>query len=193
MPSSARCTNFREGRPAAAKREAGQCDDHPDEVGTIRHGTAASTSQKTQACPKASPNRSRHRSADPRRAEGHCTGARLSGLFFWTVQLRSRWRLCRLRMRHTPCGYGPFSFRPRPKGAPAAPRAVGRGGARERAQFSPQAETELSGLCDDDNGGCIPLDKPPAGAGHPPAIGQKTQYLRIRSNSSGAAPPPRAE
>ena len=41
-------------------------------------------------------------------------------------------------------------------GAPAAPRAVGRGGAREQAQFSPQAETELSGLCDDDNGGRIP-------------------------------------
>ena len=36
-----------------------------------------------------------------------------------------------------------------PKGAPAAPRAVGKGGARERVQFSPQAETELSGLCDD--------------------------------------------
>ena len=46
-------------------------------------------------------------------------------------------------------------------GVPAAPRAVGRGGARERAQFSPQAETEPSGLCDDDNGGRIPLDKPP--------------------------------
>ena len=117
MPSSARCTNFREGRPAAAKREAGQCDDHPDEVGTIRHGTAASTSQKTQACPKARQNRSRHRSADPRRAEGHCTEARLSGLFFWTV-------------------HGPFSFRPRP---------------------------------------------------------QKTRHRRIRSNSSGTAPPPRAE
>ena len=28
----------------------------------------------------------------------------------WTVQSRSRWRLCRLRMRHTPCGYGPFLF-----------------------------------------------------------------------------------
>ena len=41
-------------------------------------------------------------------------------------------------------------------GAPAAPRAVGRGGAREQAQFSPQAETELSGLCDDDNGGAHP-------------------------------------
>ena len=52
-------------------------------------------------------------------------------------------------------GRGAFSFWARPKGAPAAPRAVGRGGARERAQFSPQAETELSGLCDDDNGGCI--------------------------------------
>ena len=56
---------------------------------------------------------------------------------------------------------------------PAAPRAVGRGGARERAQFSPQAETELSGLCDDDNGGRIPrgsgplreqnLPRPPGG------------------------------
>ena len=49
-------------------------------------------------------------------------------------------------------------------GVPAAPRAVGRGGARERAQFSPQAETEPSGLCDDDNGGRIPLDKPPCGS-----------------------------
>ena len=47
-------------------------------------------------------------------------------------------------------GRGAFSFGARPKGAPAAPRAVGRGGARERAQFSPQAETELSGLCDDE-------------------------------------------
>ena len=53
-------------------------------------------------------------------------------------------------------------------GAPAAPRAVGRGGARERAQFSPQAETELSGLCDDDNGGRIPRGNGPlAGASLP--------------------------
>ena len=36
------------------------------------------------------------------------------------------------------------------KGAPAkSDDFVGRGGARERAEFSPQAETELSGLCDD--------------------------------------------
>ena len=39
---------------------------------------------------------------------------------------------------------------------PPTPRVVGRGGARERAQFSPQVETELSGLCDDDNGGWKP-------------------------------------
>ena len=49
------------------------------------------------------------------------------------------------------------------KGAPAAPRAVGKGGARERAQFSPQAEMELSGLCDDAMGGASRMDKPPGG------------------------------
>ena len=52
----------------------------------------------------------------PSRAEGHCTGARLSGLFFWTV-------------------HGPFSF--------------------------PQDGKE--------NGGCIPLDQPLAGAKIPEA------------------------
>ena len=54
--------------PAAAKREAVQCDDYPDAIGTIRHGTAVSTSQKMIACPKTRQNRSRHRYADPRRA-----------------------------------------------------------------------------------------------------------------------------
>ena len=44
---------------------------HPDEVGTIRHGTAVSTSQKTIACPKVRPNRSRHRYVDPRTATLH--------------------------------------------------------------------------------------------------------------------------
>ena len=39
-------------------------------------GQQLQESQKRIACPKASPNRRRHRSADPRRAEGHCTGAR---------------------------------------------------------------------------------------------------------------------
>ncbi len=68
-------------------------------------------------------------------------------------------------------GRGAFSFWARPKGAPAAPRAVGRGGARERAQFSPQAETELSGLCDDAMGGAPPWERPPAGADIPRAAG----------------------
>ena len=57
-------------------------------------------------------------------------------------------------------GRGAFSFGARPKGAPAAPRAVGRGGARERAQFSPQAETELSRLCDDAMGAHPPWNRP---------------------------------
>ena len=78
-------------------------------------------------------------------------------------------------------GTARFLFGQDRKGAPAAPRAVGRGGARERAQFSPQAETELSGLCDDDNGGCIPAgqaplrEQPPPKGCHPL---QNAQYPR---------------
>ena len=56
----------REEQPAAAKIDAGPCVNHPDEVGTIRHGAAVPTSQKSIACPKAGPNRGRHRYADPR-------------------------------------------------------------------------------------------------------------------------------
>ena len=99
-------------KPAAAKREAIQCDDHPDEVGTIRHGTAVTKIAEESSVPDGqlksalAPIR-----RPPSRAEGHCTGARPSGLFFWTV-------------------HGPFSF--------------------------PQDGKE--------NGGCIPLDQPPAGA-----------------------------
>ena len=59
------------------------------------------------------------------------------------------------------------------KRAPAAPCAVGRGGAGERAQFSPQAETELSGLCDDDNGGRTPVGTAPAGAEPPRAVNNR--------------------
>ena len=60
----------------------------------------------------------------PSRAEGHCTGARLSGLFFWTV-------------------HGPFSF--------------------------PQDGKE--------NGGCIPLDQPLAGAKIPEAAVRRPASL----------------
>ncbi len=46
-----------------------------------------------------------------------------------------------------------LDFADRPKGPPAKSSkaiSLGRGGARERARFSPQAETAHSGLCDDE-------------------------------------------
>ena len=105
--------------------------------------------QKGLACPKARPNRSRHRFAAPPSARRATAPERIQAPF----------SLDRAR---------PVSLLARPKGAPAAPRAVGRGGARERAQFSPQAETELSGLCDDDNGGRIPRGSGPLREQNPP-------------------------
>ena len=45
-------------------------------------GRQSQESQKGIACPKARQNRSRHRYADPRRAEGHCTGARQAPFSF---------------------------------------------------------------------------------------------------------------
>ena len=51
-------------------------------------------------------------SEDPRIEANLCERARSRPAFFLLDRpLRSRWRLCRLRMRHTPCGCGPFSFR----------------------------------------------------------------------------------
>ena len=47
-------------------------------------GRQSGEPQKTLACPKAGPNRRLHRYADPRRAEGHCTGAR-QRFSLWTV------------------------------------------------------------------------------------------------------------
>ena len=73
------------------KEKQGQCVNHPATSAPSVTGRQSQESQKTQACPKVRRNRSRHRYADPRRAEGNCTGARQSGLFFWT-------------------GRGPFSF-----------------------------------------------------------------------------------
>ena len=117
-------------------------------------GRQLQKSQKAIACPKVRQNRRLHRYADPRRARRATAPERAQAAFSFGP--------CTAR----------FLFR-KTEGAPAAPRAVGRGGARERAQFSPQAETELSGLCDDDNGGRIPrgsgplreqnLPRPPGG------------------------------
>ena len=107
--------------------------------------------QKMIACPKAGQNRRLHRSADPRRAEARTRRSASKRSFL----------LDRAR---------PVSLLARPKGAPAAPRAVGRGGAREQAQFSPHTETRLSGLCDDM--GVHPAGQALPGRGqHPPAAG----------------------
>ena len=54
-----RCPGGRDGlhqlpsttKPAAAKREAIQCDNHPDEVGTIRHGTAVTKIAEEHSVP----------------------------------------------------------------------------------------------------------------------------------------------
>ena len=59
---------WRSGR--RRKRSWSNASLHPDAVGTIRHGTAVTTSQKMIACPKASPNRRLHRYADPRARGG---------------------------------------------------------------------------------------------------------------------------
>ena len=98
-------------RPAAAKREAEtmrqpprQPPHHPPRDGSIQE------SQKRIACPKARQNRRLHRSVDPRQRGGTKVPERAKRFSLWTVRLRSRWRLCRLRMRHTPCGYDPFLF-----------------------------------------------------------------------------------
>ena len=105
-------------------------------------------------------------------AEGHCTAAR-----------HTLFSLDRAR---------PISLLARPKGAPAAPRAVGRGGARERAQFSPQAETELSGLCDDDNGGRIPAGQAPLREQNPPRPppGGPTVFRRVSASGPPGSSPP---
>ena len=70
MPLSARCASSPEGQPAAAKREAIPCDNHPDKVGTPAAGRQLRKSQKAQACPKAGQNRRLHRYVDLRQRGG---------------------------------------------------------------------------------------------------------------------------
>ena len=42
-------------KPAAAKREAPQCDDHPDDLRTIRHGTAVTKIAEEHSVPEGRP------------------------------------------------------------------------------------------------------------------------------------------
>ena len=56
-----------------------------------------------------------------------------------------------------------------PPSKPSAAGSMGKGGARERTQFSSQTETEWSGLCDD------------AAAGRPGAVGRKMAELLMQN------------
>ena len=70
-------------RPAAAKREAAQCDDHPDALRTIRHGTAVGGIAEENSVPEGQPKSTLAPiRRPPSRAEGHCTGARQAPFSF---------------------------------------------------------------------------------------------------------------
>ena len=111
MPSSARCTGCR-CPPGQRQRKEKQFNatTTPTASAPSATGRQSQESQKGVACPKARQNRRLHRSADSRQRGGTKVPERAKRFSLWTVRLRSRWRLCRLRMRHTPCGYGPFLF-----------------------------------------------------------------------------------
>ena len=154
LPSSTRPARSEAER---AERGAGQIPPCTPTQGAPAPRESAVKSAPHSAAPVGEPSQTRRHPLTPTPVQQLCTNVQSCGqkrFFSYT-------------------GRGAFSFGARPKGAPAAPRAVGRGGARERAQFSPQAETELSGLCDDDNGGRIPrgsgplreqnLPRPPGG------------------------------
>ena len=75
-----RCrSRSREEQPAAAKREAARCDDHPDALRTIRHGSAVTEIAEDPSVPEGQPESEQAPiRRPPSRAEGHCTGARLA-------------------------------------------------------------------------------------------------------------------
>ena len=110
-PTTARAARSEAER---AEREAGQmrsCTPTPSALSAT--GRQLQKSQKTQACPKVRQNRSRHRYADPRRAEGHCTGARPAPFslppgaahsLFGQVQKENGGRIAQLATQLTPPG-----------------------------------------------------------------------------------------
>ena len=141
------------------KREAIPCDNHPDKVGTPAAGRQLRKSQKAQSVPEGGPKSALAPIRRPPSARRATAPQRATHFSLWTV-------------------HGPFLFGKTERGPPRPARWGG--GARERAQFSPQAETELSGLCDDDNGGASPWKRPPAGAKIPVAA-----VRRLKSSPGG--------
>ena len=157
---------WRSGR--RGKRSWSNASLHPDAVGTIRHGTAVTTSQKMIACPKASPNRRLHRYADPRQHRGaNAPACAKSGLFFWT-------------------GRGPFSFRQDRKengGRIAQPSSwLNPPGRQIAAPAAPPEESPLSG-----GGEAKKAAGPPAS--RPAVCLYAKNPLRIRSSASSSVRP----
>ena len=121
-------------KPAAAKREAIQCDDHPDKVGTIRHGTAVTAIAEDPSVPdgKAKSKQAPIR-RPPSRAEGHCTGARPSAFFSSTGRgAFSFWARPKREWGAHPCGNSPWREPDTPKAAVRRPTNPPKGPAHQK-------------------------------------------------------------
>ena len=89
-----------------AEREAGQMRScTPTTSAPSATGRQSGKSQKSIACPKARPNRSRHWYADPPYArEGHCTGARPALFLLHRARRVLFWRNQKENGAHCPAG-----------------------------------------------------------------------------------------
>lgn len=154
MPLSARYASSPEGQPAAAKREAIPCDNHPDKVGTPAMGRQLGKSQKAQACPKAGQNRRLHRYVDLRQRGGPLHRSAPHTFLF------------------RPCT-AHFSFGKTERG----PRRAPRGGERRRkgagAVFAAGGNGAERTLRRRQWGAHPPWKRPPVGAESPAAAGRR--------------------
>ena len=131
MPLSARYASSPEGQPAAAKREAIPCDNHPDKVGTPAMGRQLGKSQKAQACPKAGQNRRLHRYVDLRQRGGPLHRSAPHTFLF------------------RPCT-AHFSFGKTERGPRRAPRGGERRSKGAEGGMPTHGRPDGSGLCDDE-------------------------------------------
>ena len=153
----------REGRPAAAAAQPLAALPLTDAAYPLRVKSTLTVSGTSPGLddPKGSafPSLTAARDGQPSPAGGRRSACMRTDppkhFFSSTGQLRSRWRLCRLTDAAYPLRVRRIFFLMSQTGAPAAPRAVGRGGAAEGVRPGPAGRGERSEACADDNGGCI--------------------------------------